>query len=71
MFDGEQLHRMLYSDKTIEAERIDALARVARALMAREVGAAAEARRVVVVVEARARSFGTRSLRRARDVSSQ
>ncbi|HSQ66988.1 MAG TPA: helix-turn-helix domain-containing protein [Polyangiaceae bacterium] len=34
IFDGEQLHRMLYADRALEAERIDALARVARFLMA-------------------------------------
>ncbi len=34
IFDGEQLHRMLYSDREIENARIDALAGVARALMA-------------------------------------
>ncbi len=34
VFDGEQLHRMLYSDREIENARIDALAAVARALTA-------------------------------------
>ena len=34
VFDGEQLHRMLYTDREIENARIDALAAVARALMA-------------------------------------
>jgi AcrR family transcriptional regulator len=33
VFDGEQLHRMLYSERSIEAARIDALARVAQFLM--------------------------------------
>lgn len=33
VFDGEQLHRMLYTDREIENARIDALAAVARALM--------------------------------------
>jgi hypothetical protein len=33
VFDGEQMHRMLYSDKDLEAARIDALAAVAHALV--------------------------------------
>ncbi len=33
IFDGEQLHRMLHADRSLEAARIDALARVARFLM--------------------------------------
>jgi AcrR family transcriptional regulator len=33
VFDGEQLHRMLYAERSLEAARIDALARVARALI--------------------------------------
>ncbi len=30
IFDGEQIHRMLYAERSLEAARIDALARVAR-----------------------------------------
>lgn len=33
IFDGEQLHRVLYADRSLEAARIDALASVARALI--------------------------------------
>ncbi|HEY1955728.1 MAG TPA: TetR/AcrR family transcriptional regulator [Polyangiaceae bacterium] len=33
VFDGEQMHRMLYSDKDLEAARIDALAAAAHALV--------------------------------------
>lgn len=36
VFDGEQLHRMLYTDREIENARIDALAAVARALISRQ-----------------------------------
>ena len=35
VFDGEQLHRMLYTDRELENARIDALAAVARAVMVR------------------------------------
>jgi AcrR family transcriptional regulator len=44
VFDGEQLHRMLYSDREMENARIDALAAVARALVLNSASAAVASR---------------------------